>query len=109
LTTVHSADQAESRTTHPGVLHLLRWRALEQGIGERCTELDLGGVDVAGARRIPLKGEPTFGLYEHKHSFGAEWLELAGAHEYVARPLRYLGGRLSTAMQRLARRAGFGS
>ena len=34
-------------------------------------ELDLGGVDVAGARRSRCPGEPTYGLYEFKRSFGA--------------------------------------
>ena len=33
-----------------------------------------------------------FGLYEHKRSFGAEWVELPGAHEHVADPLRYRAG-----------------
>ena len=48
------------------------------------TEMDLGGVDVAGARREPVEGEPTYGLYEHKRSFGARWVALAGAQERVA-------------------------
>ena len=46
-----------------------------------------------GARRIPTEGEPTYGLYEHKRSFGAEWVALAGAQERVARPWRYALGR----------------
>ena len=55
-------------------------------------EMDLGGVDVAGARRPPEPGEPTYGLYEHKRSFGAEWVALAGAQERVGRPLALRGG-----------------
>lgn len=31
LTTVHSADRADMRRSHPGVLHLLRWRAIQLG------------------------------------------------------------------------------
>ena len=31
------------------------------------------------------RATPTFGLYQHKKSFGAEWVELAGAHEKVIR------------------------
>jgi lipid II:glycine glycyltransferase (peptidoglycan interpeptide bridge formation enzyme) len=113
LSTVHSADLASARAEHPGVLHLLRWRALQLAIAEGCTEMDLGGVDIAGVRRVPEPGDATFGLYEHKRSFGAEWVELAGAHEFVARPLRYAGGRIAQRLQRemtrrlpLARRSG---
>ena len=93
------ADRAERRHDHPGAMHLLRWRAIELALAERRTEMDLGGVDVAGARRPPTQGEPTYGLYEHKKSFGATWVALAGAQERVARPWRYLAGRT-----RLARR-----
>lgn len=102
LSTAHSADLAERRRDHPGTMHLLRWRAIELALAEGRDEMDLGGVDVAGARRPPLPGEPTHGLYEHKRSFGAEWLELAGAHERVARPLRYALGRGAARLARLA-------
>ena len=27
-----------------------------------------------------------YGLYQHKRSFGGQWLELTGAHERVLRP-----------------------
>ncbi len=74
LSTQHSGDRAERRHDHPGAMHLLRWRAIELALSERRTEMDLGGVDVAGARRPPEPGEPTHGLYEHKRSFGAEWV-----------------------------------
>ena len=83
LSTVHSADVADHRATHPGLPHLLRWRAVQLAIAEGRAQMDLGGVDVAGARRIPIRGESMYGLYEHKRSFGAEWVELAGAHERV--------------------------
>jgi lipid II:glycine glycyltransferase (peptidoglycan interpeptide bridge formation enzyme) len=93
LSTVHSADDAALRGSHPGTLHLLRWRAIELAIREGCAEMDLGGVDVPGARREPRPGEPTHGLAEHKRAFGATWLELTGAHERVMRPARYAVGR----------------
>jgi lipid II:glycine glycyltransferase (peptidoglycan interpeptide bridge formation enzyme) len=93
LSTVHSGDRAERRRDHPGAMHLLRWRAIQLALAEGRTEMDLGGVDVAGARREPVEGEPTYGLYEHKRSFGAGWVDLAGAHERVARPWRYALGR----------------
>ncbi len=95
LSTAHSGDIAERRHDHPGTMHLLRWRAIQLALAERRSEMDLGGVDVAGARRPPVTGEPTFGLYEHKRSFGAEWVALAGAMERVARPWRYAVGRVA--------------
>jgi len=105
LSTVHSADRADARAANPGALHLLRWRAIELAIAEGCHEMDLGGVDVEGSRRVPREGESTFGLYEHKRSFGAEWQELTGAMELVAHPLRYRTGRLTARLTReIARR-----
>jgi lipid II:glycine glycyltransferase (peptidoglycan interpeptide bridge formation enzyme) len=103
LTTAHSADEAGARSANPGALHLLRWRAIQLAIGEGCAEMDLGGVDLPGARREPRPGEPTYGLAEHKRAFGASWLELAGAHERVLRPRRYAAGR---AVARVARTIG---
>lgn len=93
LSTVASADRAARRTSYPGAMNLLRWRAIELAIAEHCAEMDLGGVDVAGARRRPVPGDPTYGLYEHKRSFGAEWVDLTGAHELVLSAGRYLVGR----------------
>jgi len=95
LSTAFSGDEAGARERHPGVFHLLRWRAIQLAIEEGSLEMDLGGVDVAGARNEPQPGEPMFGLYQHKRSFGAEWLELVGAHERVLRPTRYLLGRVA--------------
>ena len=93
LTTVFSGDRAEARRNNPGALHLLRWRAIQLAIREDGVEMDLGGVDVPGARHVPREGEPMYGLYQHKQSFGAVWLEMTGAHERVIRPRRYLVGR----------------
>jgi peptidoglycan pentaglycine glycine transferase (the first glycine) len=106
LSTVHSADRADSRHTHPGALHLLRWRAIQLALREGRNEMDLGGADVAGARRVPREGEPMYGLYEHKKSFGATWLELVGAHERVFRPQRYAVGRVLQRLTRIGRRPG---
>jgi lipid II:glycine glycyltransferase (peptidoglycan interpeptide bridge formation enzyme) len=105
LSTGHSADRADRRRDHPGTMHLLRWRAIQLALAEGRDEMDLGGVDVPGARRIPLEGEPTYGLYEHKRSFGAQWVELAGARETVIHAWRYRAGRLTG---RLARTMGRG-
>ncbi|HEY7523500.1 MAG TPA: GNAT family N-acetyltransferase [Candidatus Limnocylindrales bacterium] len=101
LSTVHSADDAATRDEHRGAGHLLRWRAIQVAIRENRTEMDLGGVDVPGARREPREGDPTWGLYRHKLSFGGRWLELTGARQRVIRPWRYAAGRV---LARLARR-----
>jgi lipid II:glycine glycyltransferase (peptidoglycan interpeptide bridge formation enzyme) len=104
LSTVHSGDHAETRRTHPGALHLARWRAIQLAIREGSSEMDLGGADLPGARREPVEGEPMWGLYQHKLGFGGRWLELAGAHERVIRPRRYAVGRLAARAARLVRR-----
>jgi lipid II:glycine glycyltransferase (peptidoglycan interpeptide bridge formation enzyme) len=104
LSTAHSADRAETRREHPGALHLLRWRALQLALREGRTELDLGGVDVAGARRPPLEGEPMWGLYQHKLSFGAAWIEQVGAQERVLNAWRYGLGRVSGRLAAVAGR-----
>jgi lipid II:glycine glycyltransferase (peptidoglycan interpeptide bridge formation enzyme) len=101
LSTVHSGDHAADRDETPGALHLLRWRAIQLALREGRSEMDLGGVDVAGARREPREGEPMWGLYQHKRSFGGEWLELTGAHERVLDPSRYRLGRVAARAKRL--------
>jgi lipid II:glycine glycyltransferase (peptidoglycan interpeptide bridge formation enzyme) len=87
LATSYSADDRARRKELPGTMHLLRWHLLRTALASGHAFADLGGVDVAGARRLPQPGEPTYGLYEHKHSLGAVWTESAGAHEIVLRPL----------------------
>jgi lipid II:glycine glycyltransferase (peptidoglycan interpeptide bridge formation enzyme) len=104
LSTVHSGDHAEDRDETPGALHLLRWRAIQLAIREARTEMDLGGVDVAGARGEPKEGDPLYGLYQHKRSFGGHWLELTGAHERVYDARGYATGRLTSRLARIVRR-----
>jgi hypothetical protein len=58
---------------------------------------------VPGARRRPRRGEPCFGLYEHKASFGARWVESAPAHEIVLRPWTYRAAAIARGLIRLAR------
>jgi lipid II:glycine glycyltransferase (peptidoglycan interpeptide bridge formation enzyme) len=101
LSTVHSADAPGVRETHPGVMHLLRWRAIQLAIREGCTEMDLGGVDVGPEHGEPGQGHPMAGLYEHKRSFGATWVAMTGAHERVLQPWRYAAGRLTGRLARL--------
>jgi lipid II:glycine glycyltransferase (peptidoglycan interpeptide bridge formation enzyme) len=104
LTTVFSGDHDTARRDHPGALHLLRWRAIQLAIRESCVEMDLGGVDVPGARHEPREGDAMHGLYQHKQSFGAQWVEMTGAHERVIRPRRYVAGRVVSRVARLVRR-----
>jgi lipid II:glycine glycyltransferase (peptidoglycan interpeptide bridge formation enzyme) len=85
-------------------MHLLRWRAIQLAIREGCTEMDLGGVDVGPHHRAPGEGDPTAGLYEHKRSFGASWVEMTGAHERVNKPMRYRMGRLTARADRMIQR-----
>ena len=85
LTYSHSGDVAALRSTYPGATGLVLWRALQLAAREGRDELDLGGVDIRGARREPVPGEPTYGLLRFKQSFGGQWIELSGAHERVLR------------------------
>jgi hypothetical protein len=106
LTYSHSGDRVDVRRQYPGVVRLLLWHAIRVALREGLGELDLGGVDVAGARRIPREGEPMYGLYAFKRAFGAEWVEQVGNHEWVARPWRYAAGRVTGKVAALARGAG---
>ncbi len=100
----HSGDVVALRHAQPGAVHLILWRALQLAARDGRRELDLGGVDVAGARREPRRGEPMYGLLEFKRSFGGRWIELAGAHELALRPARAAAGDAIAAVGRAARR-----
>lgn len=104
LSTVHSGDAPGVRESHPGVMHLLRWRAIQLAIREGCDEMDLGGVDTGPDHKEPGEGHPMAGLYEHKRSFGSSWVAMTGAHERVMRPSRYALGRVAARLDRLAHR-----
>ena len=99
----------QPRTSHPGALHLLRWRAIQLAIREGCAEMDLGGVDVAGARGEPPRGRPAVRpVRAQARRSAAAWLELTGAHERVfARALRAraaLAGRARAGRSAMTRR-----
>lgn len=99
----HAADVVERRSTHPGVAHLGLWRALQLAIREGRTELDLGGVDVAGARGLPAPDDAMYGLYKFKRAFLGEWIEQTGAHAQILRPTTRRVGLAMSAVGRLAR------
>lgn len=87
--TAFSADDVALRREHAGTMHLLRWTIIRMARDDGAASIDLGGVDVPGARRLPEPGEPQWGMYEHKLGFGARWVESAAAHEVVLRPTVY--------------------
>ncbi|MGI8703413.1 MAG: lipid II:glycine glycyltransferase FemX [Candidatus Limnocylindrales bacterium] len=97
LATAFSADRAKLRREYPGTMHLLRWEAIQAAMAAGMSSIDLGGVDVAGQRSRPGPDDSTWGMYEHKSSFGARWVESAAAHETLLRPWLY---RTSLALRR---------
>lgn len=101
--TAYSADRASHRRDLPGIMHLLRWIAIREAMAESLPAIELGGVDLPGHREPPSPGDPTWGLYEHKASFGARWVARTPAHRIVLRPWleRYAGLRRA-GMQLLA-------
>jgi lipid II:glycine glycyltransferase (peptidoglycan interpeptide bridge formation enzyme) len=94
LTYSLAGDRAELRKAHPGAVRLLVWRGIQIALDERRLSVDLGGVDTEGHRGRPDKGDPTYGMYAFKESFGARWVEMTGAHQRTMRPMRNLAGRL---------------
>ena len=67
-------------------MHLLRWQAIADALADGAAAIDLGGVDLPGRRRPPEKGDPARGLYEHKRSFGAVWVDRSPARRRTLRP-----------------------
>ena len=97
LSTVHSADAPGVRTTHPGVMHLLRWRAIQLAIREgrdRDGPRRRGhGPDHARARR---EGTRWRGCTSTSARSGRRWVEMTGAHERVMSPRALRPRRLVT-------------
>lgn len=104
LTYGYAADIFELRDEFPGAVRLLIWRGMQIALREGRNEMDLGGVDTPAARRKPEPGEEMHGLLTFKEAFGAEWVEQAGNHEWVARQWRYATGRVLAAVARRVRR-----
>lgn len=100
----HAADDPRFRRAYPGAVRLVVWEAIKGALAEGREEMDLGGVDVPGARRRPESGEPAHGMLTFKESFGARWIELTGAHERVFSPTRYAIGRIAARISAVARR-----
>lgn len=98
----HAADDPRFRKAYPGAVRLVVWEAIKGALAEGRDEMDLGGVDVPGARRRPEPGEPAHGMLTFKESFGARWIELSGAHERVFSPTRYTLGRVAARIAAVA-------
>ena len=81
------------RRSYPGAVPLLVWRGIQIALDERRTRVDLGGVDIEGARTKPDKGDPTYGEYVFRESFGGRWVQLTGAHRRTLRPMQNIAGR----------------
>jgi lipid II:glycine glycyltransferase (peptidoglycan interpeptide bridge formation enzyme) len=107
--TAFSADRAGLRDRFPGTMHLLRWTVIRAALAAGVREVDLGGVDLPGFRGRPQEGDPSWGMYQHKASFGAQWVESAPAHETVLRPGVYRVGLIGRALRRAARGRGLAS
>jgi hypothetical protein len=84
--TAYSADRVERRRYLPGAMHLVRWTAIGDALSAGARAIELGGVDLPGHREPPTPADPTWGLYEHKRSFGARWVERSPARRIVLRP-----------------------
>jgi lipid II:glycine glycyltransferase (peptidoglycan interpeptide bridge formation enzyme) len=95
-----AGERADLRRAYPGAARLLIWRGIQVALDERRTVVDLGGVDTAGSRGRPNKGDPTYGAYQLRESFGARWVELAGAHRKTMRPRSISVGRVVAAARR---------
>ena len=104
LTYSHGGDRFAARGVTRGVAQVQTWRAIQIALSEGRAEMDLGGADIRGARRVPEPDDPMFGLYQHKRMYGALWVEMTGNHELVARPRRYALGRALVKAQSLLRR-----
>jgi lipid II:glycine glycyltransferase (peptidoglycan interpeptide bridge formation enzyme) len=102
--TAYSADRADRRKDLPGAMHLVRWKAITDALDQGARAIELGGVDLPGHRDPPSQGDPTWGLYEHKRSFGARWVERSPARRFVLRPWADRAARLRRAAVDFARR-----
>ncbi len=84
--TAYSADRAASRRQFPGTMHLVRWTVIREALAAGVPAVELGGVDLPGHRDPPSRDQPNHGLFEHKRSFGAEWVVRTPARRIVLRP-----------------------
>jgi Acetyltransferase (GNAT) domain len=104
--TAYSADRADRRRDLPGAMHLVRWTAIRDALDAGATAIELGGVDLPGHREPPRQGDPTWGLFEHKRSFGAHWVERSPARRIVLRPWPERLARVRRAAVDVLRRVG---
>lgn len=101
-----AGDRDELHHAYPGAARLLIWRGIQVALDERRTVVDLGGTDTGAYLERPDRGEPAYGAYQLRESFGARWVELTGAYRRTMHPLRNNVGRVAAAaLRRLGRLA----
>ena len=101
--TAYSADDATRRRELPGTMHLVRATVLSDALRSAASFVDLGGVDLRGRRSPPRPGDPNYGLFEHKASFGATWVVREPARRIVLRQWADRAARTSRAVMGRAR------
>ena len=94
------ATRATAASDHPGTMHLLRWRAIQLALAERRTEMDLGGVDVEGARRPPSPASPRSGCTSTSARSGPRGWSWRERRNGWRRPVRYAAGRATAKLTR---------
>ena len=86
LSTVHSGDHARPRRDPSRAPSTCSAGGPSSSPSARAARRWTSGASTSpgrGASRV--EGEPMYGLYQHKRSFGGRWVELTGAHERVIR------------------------
>lgn len=69
----------------------VQWEMLRWAIAQGCTTYDFGGT---GTGYPPHETDKGYGVYQFKHSFGAQIVQWYGYADYVFRPLSYRAFRL---------------
>ncbi len=69
----------------------VQWEMLRWAMAQGCTTYDFGGTGTGYPTQETDKG---YGVYQFKHSFGAQIVRWYGYADYVFRPLPYQGFRL---------------
>lgn len=69
----------------------VQWEMLRWAMTQGCTTYDFGGT---GTGYPPQETDKGYGVYQFKHSFGAQIVRWYGCADYVFRPLSYRAFRL---------------
>jgi peptidoglycan pentaglycine glycine transferase (the first glycine) len=69
----------------------VQWEMLRWAIAQGCSTYDFGGT---GTSYPPQETDKGYGVYQFKHSFGAQIVQWYGYADYVFRPVSYRAFRL---------------